>query len=129
MLSGVVRMAQGRVEFPVEIRLNPIQSVDGILVLAAIVEITECNQAESELVQKRNELTHLGRVTTGDGQETNQNINSKKSTDELMNWTEDVDPVKTLLYSGNGFCRTSGLSLERGMRGFQKTCKNRNHSQ
>jgi PAS domain S-box-containing protein len=49
-------------EFPVEIGLNPIQAPDGILVLAAVVDISARKLAEAEAVQHREELGHLSRV-------------------------------------------------------------------
>jgi len=51
-------------EFPVEIGLSPIQSMEGMLVLTAIVDITTRIRAELELAQQRSEVAHLGRVTT-----------------------------------------------------------------
>jgi len=49
-------------EFPVEIGLNPIQTPDGILILAAVVDISARKLAEAETVQRREELGHLSRV-------------------------------------------------------------------
>src|SRR5438128_5068934 len=49
-------------EFPVEIGLNPIQTADGILVLAAVVDISARKLAEAEALQRREELGHLSRV-------------------------------------------------------------------
>jgi PAS domain S-box-containing protein len=49
-------------EFPVEIGINPIQSQGGILVLAAIVDISARRQAEAEARQYREELAHLSRI-------------------------------------------------------------------
>src|SRR5262249_7415661 len=49
-------------EFPVEIGLSPIQSQGGILLLAAIVDISARKRAEAEARQYREELAHLGRV-------------------------------------------------------------------
>ena len=51
-------------EFPVEIRLNPIQSADGVLVLTAILDITARKQAEAETMRQRNELAHVARIST-----------------------------------------------------------------
>ncbi len=50
-------------EFPVEIGLNPIQTPDGILVLASVVDISARKLAEAEAVQHRSELAHLSRVS------------------------------------------------------------------
>jgi two-component system sensor kinase FixL len=49
-------------EFPVEIGLNPIQTVEGIVVLAAVVDISARKHAEAEAAQHREELGHLSRV-------------------------------------------------------------------
>jgi len=49
-------------EFPVEIGLNPIQTPDGILVLAAVVDISARKLAEAEALRRREELGHLSRV-------------------------------------------------------------------
>jgi C4-dicarboxylate-specific signal transduction histidine kinase len=50
--------------FPVEIGLSPIESASGMLVLAAIVDITARKVAEAEAVRQRTELAHFGRVST-----------------------------------------------------------------
>jgi PAS domain S-box-containing protein len=49
-------------EFPVEIGLNPIDTANGVVVLAAVADITARKQAELELLQHREELGHLSRV-------------------------------------------------------------------
>jgi two-component system, LuxR family, sensor kinase FixL len=49
-------------EFPVEIGISPIQSSEGMLVLSAIVDITERKRAEAEARKSREELAHLSRV-------------------------------------------------------------------
>jgi len=51
-------------EFPLEIGLSPIQSVEGPLVLGLIVDITARKLAESEAIRQRAELTHFARVST-----------------------------------------------------------------
>ncbi len=43
-------------EFPVEIGLNPIETPDGLMVLSAIVDITERKRADEELRRVNNEL-------------------------------------------------------------------------
>src|SRR5436305_7771630 len=49
-------------EFPVEIGLNPIQTSEGILILAAVVDISARKLAEAEALQHREDLGHLSRV-------------------------------------------------------------------
>jgi two-component system, LuxR family, sensor kinase FixL len=49
-------------EFPVEIRISPIQTAEGMVVLCAVVDITERKQAEAEARKHRDELAHLSRV-------------------------------------------------------------------
>ena len=49
-------------EFPVEIGLNPIETADGILVLAAVADISARKLAEAEALQRREEVGHLSRV-------------------------------------------------------------------
>jgi two-component system sensor kinase FixL len=51
-------------EFQVEIGLNPIETNEGMLVLTAIVDVTERKRSESELRRNREELAHLTRITT-----------------------------------------------------------------
>ncbi len=49
-------------EFPAEIGLNPIQTPDGVLVLATIVDVSARKRAAAEARQRRDELDHLSRV-------------------------------------------------------------------
>ncbi len=49
-------------EFAIEIGLNPIETADGVLVLAAVADITARKQAEMEALQRREEISHLSRV-------------------------------------------------------------------
>ena len=51
-------------EFPLEIGLNSIQGPEGILVLAAVVDLTARKQAEAEASRQRAELAHVARVST-----------------------------------------------------------------
>ena len=59
---GVGRDLSGRrqdgSEFPVEIGLNPIATDEGLLVLAAIVDITERKRSEQELARRAQDLAH-----------------------------------------------------------------------
>jgi two-component system, LuxR family, sensor kinase FixL len=50
--------------FMVEVGLNPIHTNEGVLVLTAVVDITERKRAEAELQLQREELAHLTRVAT-----------------------------------------------------------------
>jgi PAS domain S-box-containing protein len=47
---------------PVEIGLKPIETPEGMAVLASIVDITARRRVEAETAQQRNELAHLSRV-------------------------------------------------------------------
>ena len=49
-------------EFPVEIGLNPIDTSEGILVLAAVVDISARKESEAEALRHREEISHLSRV-------------------------------------------------------------------
>jgi PAS domain S-box-containing protein len=58
-------------EFPIEIMLSPLESAEGILVTAAIRDISVRTKAEAHLLQSeleaqglRNDLAHAGRVAT-----------------------------------------------------------------
>ena len=65
-------------EFPVEIDLNPIQTPQGFLVLAAIVDISARKLAEEEAQRRRDEIdlltrvSLLGEMTTSIAHEVNQ---------------------------------------------------------
>jgi PAS domain S-box-containing protein len=49
-------------EFPVEIGLNPIQSPEGMLILAVVVDISARKLAQTEALRHREEIGHLSRV-------------------------------------------------------------------
>jgi C4-dicarboxylate-specific signal transduction histidine kinase len=51
-------------EVPIEIGLNPINTAEGLFVLASIIDVSERKQAELETARRRNEMAHLSRVTT-----------------------------------------------------------------
>jgi PAS domain S-box-containing protein len=50
--------------FMVEVGRNPIHTNEGVVVLTAVVDITERKRAEEELQLQREELAHLTRVST-----------------------------------------------------------------
>lgn len=50
-------------EFPAEVGLSPISTEEGVLVLCAIVDVTLRRQAEVEIAQLRENLSHAGRVS------------------------------------------------------------------
>ena len=49
-------------EVAVEIGLNPIRTMDGLVVVASVIDITERRKAEAEAQGLRQELTHMSRV-------------------------------------------------------------------
>jgi two-component system sensor kinase FixL len=51
-------------EFPLEIGLSHIQGPEGILVLAAVVDLSARKQSEAEASRQRAELAHVARVST-----------------------------------------------------------------
>jgi C4-dicarboxylate-specific signal transduction histidine kinase len=51
-------------EFPVEIGLNPIETDEGTMVLAAVVDISERKQKEEQLRAAMSELAYMDRVAT-----------------------------------------------------------------
>ena len=50
-------------EFPVEIGLNPIETSEGVLILAAVVDISARKRAEEEAQSRRDEINRLMRVS------------------------------------------------------------------
>ena len=85
-------------EFLVEIGLNPIQTAEGILVLTAIVDITERKRVELELQRQREELAHVTRVstvgelTTSVAHELNQPLGAILSNAEAAEMFLQADP-------------------------------------
>jgi len=57
------RRKDGR-EVPVEIGLNPIRTVEGLFVVASVIDITERRKAEAEAQALRQEVVHISRVAT-----------------------------------------------------------------
>jgi hypothetical protein len=57
-MAGSSSLGDGRIEasFPIEIKLNPLQSPEEILVTGVIRDITLCKKAEANPVQKVEEL-------------------------------------------------------------------------
>ncbi|HEY6241994.1 MAG TPA: PAS domain S-box protein [Burkholderiales bacterium] len=49
-------------EVPVEVGLNPIDTPEGMCILASIIDITARRRSEAEAALQRNELAHLSRV-------------------------------------------------------------------
>jgi two-component system, LuxR family, sensor kinase FixL len=49
-------------ELPVEISLNPIRTVEGLFVVASVIDISERRRAAAETEGLRQELTHISRV-------------------------------------------------------------------
>ena len=49
-------------EFPVEIGLSPIETSEGVLVLAGVADISARKESEAEALRHREELSHLSRV-------------------------------------------------------------------
>jgi PAS domain S-box-containing protein len=60
---------KGGVEIPVEIGLNPIETEEGLFVLASVVDITQRKRAETELKRSNEELERFAYVASHDLQE------------------------------------------------------------
>jgi len=50
-------------EFPVEVELNPIQTREGLLVLASVIDISARRLAEQQTRQNRDEISRLSRIS------------------------------------------------------------------
>jgi PAS domain S-box-containing protein len=65
-------------EFPIEIDFNPVESPDGLLILASVVDLSERKRAEEEAKHRRDEISRLQRIgllaemTASIGHEINQ---------------------------------------------------------
>ena len=64
------------VEFPVEISLSPLESDEGLLILAAIRDITERKIIERELIQYRDHLEEQVAARTADLEASNKELES-----------------------------------------------------
>ena len=95
-------------EVPLEIGLNPIESAEGMYVVASITDITRRRQAERDAAQQRDELAHLSRVNmlgelSGSlAHELNQPLtailsNAQAAQRFLANKTADVEEVQEIL--------------------------------
>ena len=51
-------------EVPVEIGLNPLRTMEGLFVVASVIDISERRRAEAETHDLRQELAHISRVAT-----------------------------------------------------------------
>jgi len=117
-------------EFPIEIGLNLIESSEGKLVLAAIIDISARRRAETQALLHRNELAHVARVNTM-GQlasslahELNQPLgaimrNAEAAELLLQDPSPDLDEVRAIL---SDICKDdlrAGVVIDR-MRGFLK---------
>ena len=51
-------------EVPVEIGLNPMETVDGVLILSSIVDISERKAAAEQLQRHQTEMAHVARLST-----------------------------------------------------------------
>jgi two-component system, LuxR family, sensor kinase FixL len=51
-------------EVPIEARLHPIRTLEGLLIVAVLVDLTERRRAEVETQGLRHELAHMSRVAT-----------------------------------------------------------------
>lgn len=117
-------------EFPVEIGLNPIQTSDGVLVLAAVVDISARKRAEAEARRTREDLAHAGRVAlmgqiaASIAHELNQPLsgiasNASAGKRFIDKGDADVGELRELLVDINADAQRAG-EVVRGIRGMVK---------
>ncbi|MEJ2180614.1 MAG: PAS domain S-box protein [Gammaproteobacteria bacterium] len=75
-LRDISGQHKGGVEFPIEISLSPLDSDEGLLVLAAIRDVTERKIIEKELIQYRDHLEELVAMRTADLEASNRELES-----------------------------------------------------
>jgi PAS domain S-box-containing protein len=78
-------------EFPVEISLSPVDTPDGLLVFATVVDITPRKMAENQLLQAQ-KLESIGRLAGGIAHDFNNVLFAIKGYAELL--TEDLAPER-----------------------------------
>jgi two-component system sensor kinase FixL len=95
-------------EVPIEIGLNPVQTSEGLCVLASIIDIRERKLAELEAARQRHDLAHLSRVTmlgelsSSLAHELNQPLstilsNAQAAQQLLVNGNVDLNEVREIL--------------------------------
>jgi two-component system, LuxR family, sensor kinase FixL len=86
-------------EFPVEIGINPIETDEGIMVLAAVVDISERKRKEEQLRAAMSELAYMDRVASASelsasiAHEVNQPLAAiTSSADAAIRWLKKTPP-------------------------------------